>query len=113
MELGVAGFDWDDGNRDKCRKHGVSIAEIEVMFANPVAVFPDPSHSDREARFKAIGRSRGRHIFLVFTLRKRGYETLIRPISARYMHRKEVEHYENETAQAFQQQGRRAFRGDC
>ena len=46
------------------------------------------------------------------TLRKRGSETLIRPISARYMHRKEVEHYEKETAQAFQQQGRRGLRGE-
>jgi uncharacterized DUF497 family protein len=23
------GFDWDAGNREKCRKHGVSTAEIE------------------------------------------------------------------------------------
>ena len=26
------GFDWDDGNRDKCQKHGVSIGEIERLF---------------------------------------------------------------------------------
>jgi uncharacterized DUF497 family protein len=113
MELKVAGFDWDHGNRNKCRKHGVSIADIEAMFAKPVAVFPDPSHSQHEERFKAIGATnKGRHIFLVFTLRERGVETLIRPISARYMHRKEVEHYEKETAQAFQQQGGRGLRRD-
>jgi uncharacterized DUF497 family protein len=26
------GFDWDHGNRDKCRKHGVSIGEIESLL---------------------------------------------------------------------------------
>jgi uncharacterized DUF497 family protein len=105
MDLQVVGFDWDQGNRDKCRKHGVSIADIEAMFAKPLAVFPDPLHSQQEERFKAIGLSqRGRHIFLVFTLRKRGSERWIRPISARYMHRKEIEHYEKETSKAFQQQ---------
>lgn len=38
----------------------------------------------------------GRHIFVVFTLRDRGADRLIRPISARYMHRKEIEHYEEQ-----------------
>jgi hypothetical protein len=33
MTLQVSGFDWDDGNRAKCQKHGVSIAEIEALFA--------------------------------------------------------------------------------
>jgi uncharacterized DUF497 family protein len=65
MEFQVTGFDWDHGNRTKCRKHGVSIAEIEGIFENPVAVLPNPSHSLREERFKAIGLTRkGRRIFL-------------------------------------------------
>ena len=42
----------------------------------------------------------GRHIFLVFALRQRGGATLVRPISARYMHSKEVQHYEKEVAKA-------------
>ena len=113
MAISVTGFDWDPGNRNKCRKHGVSIAEIEALFSKPVAVFPDPAHSQREERFKAIGSTKkGRHIFLVFALRKHGAETLIRPISARYMHRREVKHYEKETAQAGQQQGGRGIRRD-
>jgi uncharacterized DUF497 family protein len=33
-----------------------------------------------------------------FTLRTRGGKRLVRPISARFMHKKEVEHYEKETA---------------
>ena len=28
----VAGFDWDHGNREKCQKHGVSVADIEFAF---------------------------------------------------------------------------------
>ena len=95
MELRVAGFDWDHANREKCQTHGVSTGEIESTFRQPIAVVPDPSHSRSEDRFKAIGvTAERRHMLIVFTLRKRDGETLIRPISARYMHRKEVEYYE-------------------
>jgi uncharacterized DUF497 family protein len=56
-------------------------------------------HSKSEERFKAIGKSNnGRWIFLVFTLRTRRGQRFVRPISARFMHKKEVEHYEKETA---------------
>ena len=53
MPLAIGGFDWDRGNRNKCQKHGVSIAVIESLFHNPIAVFPDPEHSANEERFKA------------------------------------------------------------
>jgi uncharacterized DUF497 family protein len=36
-------------------------------------------------------------MFVVFTLRVKRGETLIRPISARYMHGKEIEGYEKES----------------
>jgi uncharacterized DUF497 family protein len=99
MALVVIGFDWDRGNRNKCQKHGVSIAVIESLFHGPIAVFPDPEHSAREERFKAIGRAEdGRGVLIVFTLREHDGETLIRPISARYMRRKESEYYEEEAA---------------
>jgi uncharacterized DUF497 family protein len=99
MAIAVPGFDWDDGNREKCCKHGVSIADIEAMFLQPFAVFPDPEHSRGEERFKSIGTTtQGRHIFVVFTVRERADALLIRPISARYMRRKEIEHYEKEIA---------------
>jgi uncharacterized protein len=94
-----SGFDWDEANRAKCQKHGVSIAEIEDLFERVVSVAPDTKHSLREERLKAIGVTKeGRSIFVVFTLRRRGEEGLIRPVSARYMHRKEVEFYEKETS---------------
>ena len=69
------------------------------MFLRPIALLPDPDHSYEEDRFKAIGTNdEGRGLFVVFTLRKRGRETFVRPISARYMHRKEVAHYEKEAS---------------
>ena len=69
------------------------------MFSSSIAVLPDPMHSKSEERFKAIGQSEdGRWIFVVFTLRTRSGRKRVRPISARYMHKKEVDHYEKETA---------------
>ncbi|MBV8612852.1 MAG: BrnT family toxin [Acetobacteraceae bacterium] len=98
-----AGFDWDVGNREKCERHGVSRRTIEAVFNRPVAVFPDPAHSSAEHRFRAIGvTDEGRSVLIVFTLRVREGETLIRPIGARYMHRKEVAHYEEEIAKSRQ-----------
>lgn len=92
-----SGFDWDRGNRTKCQKHGVSIAAIESLFRGEVAVLPDAAHSLRERRFRAIGwTEEGRAVFVVFTLRRRGGALLIRPISARYMHAREVRSYEKE-----------------
>lgn len=97
MSRRIGGFDWDAGNRGKCKKHGVSITEIEHLFSGPLTVRPDMAHSKDEERFLAIGKGkRGRSIFLVFTFRTRDGQRLVRPISARYMHRKEVEHYEKE-----------------
>lgn len=91
------GFDWDKGNRAKCAKHGLTVSAIESLFARPLAILPDASHSQSERRFRAIGRTeKGRGVFIVFTLRRKGEEVLIRPISARYMHKKETETYEKE-----------------
>ena len=90
----VAGFEWDEGNRAKCQKHGVSLAEIEAVFANPHRIAPDPEHSAEEVRLLAIGKGAGpREIFIAFTLREGEAGRLIRPICARYMHRKEIEAY--------------------
>lgn len=92
-----AGFDWDNGNRAKCRKHGVSAEEIESLFLRTVMILPAESQSLTESRLKAIGKtSAGRHVFLVFTIREKQGNRYIRPISARYMHKKEVKHYEKE-----------------
>src|SRR5581483_3509415 len=95
MRITFAGFDWDEANRAKCRKHGVPAEEIETLFADAPRVAPDPKHSLEEDRFLAVGRTRtGRPLFVAFTFRKRRGARLIRTISARYMHRKEIEAYE-------------------
>lgn len=106
VNLKVAGFDWDIGNEEKCQKHGVSLSAIESLFHRPLAVFPDPAHSAQEERFKAIGRTDdARGVLIVFTLRQRSGAIFIRPISARYMHRKEIAYYEEEAAKAAQRRG--------
>jgi uncharacterized DUF497 family protein len=93
MKVIVAGFDWDNGNWPKCGKHGVSREEIQQIFEGLPAVLPDPHPS--EPRLRAIGKTKaGRYVFVVFMLRAMDDLTLIRPVSARYMHKKEVEHYE-------------------
>ena len=97
MTLQANGFDWDKGNRAKCEKQGLSTSVIESLFTSPLAILPDAVHSQRERRLRAIGRTdKGRGVFIVFTLRRKGVEVLIRPISARYMHKKEIEAYEKE-----------------
>lgn len=89
----IAGFDWDHGNWPKCGKHGVSRAEIEGVFTGAPAVLADPF--PEEARMRAIGKSAaGRYVFVVFMLREIDGQTKLRPISARYMHEKEIAHYE-------------------
>jgi uncharacterized DUF497 family protein len=99
----IAGFDWDAGNSEKCRKHGVSLAAIEAMFHRPVALYRDPAHSRDEERFKAIGKADdGRSMVIVFTLRQRAGESFVRSISARYMHVKEIANYEEEAAKTGQ-----------
>lgn len=97
MSTSVSGFDWDTGNRAKCQKHGVSVDEIEGLFARPIMILPDTTHSITEERLRAIGRTQaGRYVFLVFTVRESGGQKFIRPISARYMHHKEIDSYEKE-----------------
>ena len=100
MAVAVAGFDWDHGNREKCRKHGVSTEEIEALFRGNVRVYADAEHSLTEQRLRAIGQTiDGRHLLVVFTLRGPVSAKLIRPVSARYMHLKEVRRYEQSQAE--------------
>jgi uncharacterized DUF497 family protein len=48
MTEAVAGFHWNDGNRDKCVKHGVTVEEIESVFrGGTLRVFPDPARRPR------------------------------------------------------------------
>jgi uncharacterized DUF497 family protein len=94
MVLVSVEFDWDAGNTGKCQKHGLSVGEIEALFAGDPLDVPDERHSIAEKRLIAIGfNSDGRMIFVGFTIRMRGATQLIRPISARYMRQKEFRRY--------------------
>jgi hypothetical protein len=88
------GFDWDEGNARKNEKHGVSKQEVEQVFLNaPLLLADDLKHSQGEPRFHALGRT-DLDRWLQVTFAERGNETLIRPISARVMSRKERAIYE-------------------
>lgn len=90
---GSQNFNWDKGNANKNKKHGIKKSEIEKFFRSRVYVSDDLKHSNAEERFIAIGKgSNEKHMIVVFTLRKGA----IRPISARYMNKREIEKYEKE-----------------
>ena len=93
----IEGFDWDEGNhRKSVDKHAVSPSEAEEVFFNePLLIVQDVRHSGVEARFHALGKTDlGRFLHVTFTLRRGN--RLIRPISARPMHRNERHRYEQE-----------------
>lgn len=89
----IAGIDWDDGNWPKCGKHGVGRGEIDHALRHMTFRIPDPNAS--EQRYRTASRAPdGRPIFVVYTHRERDGDIWLRPISARYMHGKEVKEYE-------------------
>jgi uncharacterized DUF497 family protein len=80
-------FDWDDGNTEKCAKHGLTRAEIEFSLTQGARFAPDVDHSLTEQRFIAVARTEaGRPVFIAFCWR----DGRVRPISARYMHQREA-----------------------
>ena len=88
----ATGFQWDAGNATKnWTKHAVRQPECEQVFFNaPLVLAADPTHSEREARYFALGQTdEGRRLLVVFTLR----DSLIRVISARPMSQREREVY--------------------
>lgn len=91
----IEGFEWDEGNARKNEKHGVTASEAEQVFFNqPLLMLEDARHSQVELRFHALGITHtGRKLHITFTVRG----TRIRVISARDMHRKERNIYEEAT----------------
>jgi hypothetical protein len=95
----LTGFQWDAGNSEKdWLAHDVTQGETEQVFFNrPVLMMPDAAHSQVEGRHYILGRtSTGRRLTVVFTIR----ESLVRPIMARDMSRRERRRYaEQENAE--------------
>ncbi|HLQ26569.1 MAG TPA: BrnT family toxin [Acidiferrobacterales bacterium] len=74
------------------KKHGVSFADVEGVFLDPLAIHREDPDAEDEERFIAVGiGSAGGILVVVYTLR--GDE--IRLISARRATRKEVKDYES------------------
>jgi len=74
------------------QKHGVSFADAEGVFADPLAVSMEDPDAQSERRFVAIGLgSAGELLVVVYTERGSEY----RLISARRATRKERKLYEN------------------
>ncbi len=74
-------------------KHGVSFAEAETVFGDPLALTGyDPDHSDDEDRYITMGTSLdGRLLVISHTDR----ENRVRIISARVASRRERRDYED------------------
>ena len=100
QRIAFSGFAWDKANLSKCQEHGVSSAEVEHVLAHAATlIVPDLKNSRAEPRYLAIGRTAAdRYAFVVFTPRQTGARIFLRPISARYMHKKEIKKYEQEIA---------------
>jgi uncharacterized DUF497 family protein len=74
------------------KKHGVSFADAEGVYCDPLAIHQLDPDSDDEERFIAVGMgSAGTILVVVYTLR--GEE--IRLVSARRATRHEVKSYED------------------
>lgn len=86
-------FEWDKGNLDKSyKKHSITHKEAEEIFVSEdFFVIEDLAHSQSEPRYIGLGKTiAGVGLFVVFTIR----EESVRIISARRMHREEVDKYE-------------------
>jgi uncharacterized DUF497 family protein len=87
-------FEWDDSKAEANeRKHGVSFAEAETVFADPLALTGyDPGHSGEEDRYITMGTSiTGRLLVVSHTDRAEN----VRIISAREASRRERRDYED------------------
>jgi uncharacterized protein len=82
------------------RNTAFPLDEIEDVLTENPRFAPDMGHSAGEDRFIAIGRTaENRPVFVAFTFRVKGGRMFVRPVSARYMHRKEAERYDEESTQ--------------
>lgn len=87
----IEGFEWDAGNSEKnWKRHQVTEAECEQMFANLPLVVSVAQTRSGERRYFALGRMDGvRELAVVSTIRGKR----IRVISARPMSRRERKEY--------------------
>lgn len=79
--MAPARFDWDPKDAENQRKHGVSFARAQYVFADPRRVIAtDEAHSHTEDRFYCFGEVDGGVLTVRFTYRA----SVIRIIGAGY-----------------------------
>lgn len=77
--------------KSNLKKHGVSFADAEGIFYDPLAIHQRDLDINDEGRFVALGASSaGQVLVVVYAIR----EEEIRLISARHATRREVKQYE-------------------
>lgn len=88
-------FQWDAGNNEKPKKHGLKLEETEeVFFDSNKVIFADWKHSGAEKRFTLLGKTKkGKILNVTYVLRK----NKIRVVTARSINKKEVDLYEKAT----------------
>lgn len=92
VNKGITEFEWDQGNSDKPKKHGLTMEETEEAFLDENKVtFSDWQHSLAEPRVTLLGKTKkGRLLNITYTVRG----NKVRVITARTINRKEVQLYE-------------------
>ena len=102
-DVRIVGFEWDRGNRSNVGSTAFPLRRSRLFCFRRRVRSRSPMSGIRAANrglSPSAGPRLGRGVFTVFTLRRHGEETFIRPVSARYMHRKEVEYYEKEISRS-------------
>lgn len=92
-------FEWNEANKNKIwLKHKVSTEECEEAFSTEYLFRQsDDLHSHKESRHILISKTKkSRFLFIVYTLRK----NKVRVVSARDMHKRELDFYEKEARSA-------------
>lgn len=80
-------FEWDEAKHAKTlRERGIGFDDGARIFAGPVAIWQDTRRSYGELRFRAVGKSEGDILHVVFTWRGER----MRIISVRRANQKEV-----------------------
>lgn len=92
VDKSILQFEWDEGNRDKPKKHGLTLEEKEeAFFDDKKVIFRDWKHSIAEQRITLLGKTKKDKLLnITFTVRK----NKIRVITARPINKKEVQLYE-------------------
>lgn len=92
VDKSILRFEWDKGNSEKPKKHGLTLEETEeAFFDENKVIFPDWKHSVTEQRITLLGKTKGgRLLNITYTIRVQK----IRVITARTVNRREVSLYE-------------------